>query len=194
MATTSPPPAPASRTPRVAAINVVLPSVAGQKDQLPQATCDADERCVPCFDPLAGTSTGACTTVSCDAPTEPATTFATCCTMGGKPQGRCVPTLVAGMSASELSSDGCKAEPGDVCAPTEDLDPSFVPQPCHADDSPLGFFTGSYTGVCVSQCIPQDFTEGLGTGQGNCDSLHFCAPCEDPLSGDPTGVPGCPAE
>ncbi len=174
-------------------LNTVLPSVSGQKDQLPQATCDADERCVPCFSPLDGSSTGACTTVSCDAPTQPAKTFASCCSMGGAPQGKCVPAAMAGASASELSSDGCNAEPGDVCAPTEDLSASFVPQACKADDSVIGFFTGSYKGVCVSLCVPQDFTEGLGTGQGNCDDLHFCAPCTDPISGDPTGVPGCPA-
>lgn len=32
----------------------------------------------------------------------------------------------------------------------------------------------------------------LGISQGSCDDLHDCAPCTNPLTGQPTGAPGCP--
>jgi hypothetical protein len=162
-------------------LNQVLPSVVPQVSQLPQDVCDSDESCVPCFSPLDGTSTGACTTVSCDAPKEKAVEFAGCCYWGNQPGGKCVPSSVAGSAASGLSSDGCGG--GDVCAPTENLEPTFKPVFCSDDDD----FFFSYTGFCVSNCIP----EADGLSQGSCDSAHYCAPCHDPLSGDPTNVPGC---
>ena len=40
---------------------------------LPVANCDADERCVPCYDPTSGEptlATGACSINTCDAPLE----------------------------------------------------------------------------------------------------------------------------
>ena len=49
-----------------------LPEVAGQP-LLPRGGCDADERCVPCYDPTSGSptmATGACGIASCDMPAE----------------------------------------------------------------------------------------------------------------------------
>lgn len=159
-------------------LNQVLPSVAPQVSELPRDVCDADESCVPCFDPLTGDSTGACNTVSCDAPKKAAVTFASCCFDIGK----CVPASLAGSAASSLQAEGCAG--GNVCAPTENLEPTFQPQPCSDPDFDVFF---GYTGFCVSNCIPND----NGLDQANCDGLHYCAPCNDPFSGDPTGVPGC---
>src|SRR6185295_6433086 len=42
-----------------------LPEVASQAAQLPQDICADTEACVPCYDPLEGTDTGACK-ISCD--------------------------------------------------------------------------------------------------------------------------------
>ena len=36
------------------------------------------------------------------------------------------------------------------------------------------------------------FIQSLGIAQGSCDDLHECAPCKNPLTGQPTGAPGCP--
>ncbi len=163
-------------------LNQVLPSVAPQVSELPHDVCDSDESCVPCFNPLDGTSTGACNTVSCDAPKDPPTLFTSCCYSGSQPAGKCVPPAAAGSAASSLSADVCSG--GDVCAPTENLEPGFAPQPCEDDDYDVFF---GYTGFCVSNCIAN--TNGLG--RGGCDGAHYCAPCNDPFSGDPTGVPGC---
>ena len=46
-----------------------------------------------------------------------------------------------------------------------------------------------YTGVCLSKClkIPMDIL----IWSGSCPSTHDCVPCVDPLSGQPTGAPGC---
>ena len=46
-----------------------------------------------------------------------------------------------------------------------------------------------YEGVCLSKCLvlPMDFL----IWSGSCPSTHDCVPCTDPLSGGPTGAPGC---
>ena len=53
-------------------IPVLLPAVRSQVDRLPQADCAADERCAPCYDPLTGVATGACTAGCGPGPDEPA--------------------------------------------------------------------------------------------------------------------------
>ena len=167
-------------------LSTVIPSISAQKAQLQQSTCDTNELCAPCFSPLDGTDTGACETVKCDMPKDPPVTFAACCSIGGKPQGKCVPKSLAGSEASSLFS--CDSQ--NVCAPTENLGATFVPKHCSSDGGDFGFFTGGYDGVCLSLCIKNP-DDGSFTDQGNCDNLHWCAPCNDPFSGDPTGAPGC---
>lgn len=71
--------------------SMVFPDIEKQKDSLPQDACDASERCAPCFDPT-GKATGACSSVSCDAPKEPFKPFRACCTSGGKSRGSCLPS------------------------------------------------------------------------------------------------------
>ena len=74
--------------------------------------------------------------------------------------------------------------------PSENLDPKFVPKACTGS----GLIGGSYTGVCLSKCLDFGFIASLGISQGSCDDLHDCAPCTNPLTGQPTGAPGCPAK
>jgi len=162
-------------------ISLVIPQIDEQKDHLPQDTCGTDERCAPCFDPLTGKETGACRSVSCDAPKEQAKPFPQCCST----KGRCVPTSsMTEDQSSQLEQKECAAT--EVCAPAENMDPKFVPTKCQASA-----FIGSYDGVCISNCVHKGFLTSLGTAQGNCDADHFCAPCNNPLTGEPTGAPGC---
>lgn len=170
-------------------LNVVIPQVKAEMAQLTQDICTADEKCVPCFSPLDGKPTGACK-LSCDpGPTKPAVVFASCCKMNNADYGRCVPKTIIPMSLqSNLGKDSCANTQTDLCVPSENLDPSFKPPACTGQ----GLIGGPYTGVCLSKCLKFGFIQSLGISQGSCDDLHDCAPCTNPLTGRPTGAPGCP--
>ena len=54
-------------------VSTCLPAIADQAALLPQANCEADERCAPCFNPTAAdptAPTGACS-LACDKPAQP---------------------------------------------------------------------------------------------------------------------------
>ena len=115
-------------------------------------------------------------------------TLKSCCKLEGKLRGKCVPkSMVPAMSLPLLANDDdetCK-DGIEVCAPTESLDPAFKPAVCAASS----FLIGSYTGVCLSDCL--DFgIDGIGYEKGNCGTAQTCAPCVK--DGKPTGAPGCP--
>lgn len=169
-------------------LNENIPDVEKQKASLPQDTCDSDERCTPCFNPVDGTETGACKSVTCDAPKEPAKKLTDCCVDKGVARGKCVPkAMVPATQQSKLDDEDENCVQGaELCAPNENLDPSFQAPPCTADN----FFQGQYSGVCISDCIKLSFIENLGTSRGNCQKGFTCAPCE--RNGKPTGAPGCP--
>jgi hypothetical protein len=157
----------------------VLPAVAGQEDLLPQATCASNELCTPCYNPIDGTSTGACN-LSCDVgPTQPAKTFASCCDARAK----CVPSAAIPDAQEEnLEQDSCMT--AELCVPTQILNDGPFPT-CNANSIILG----SYTGVCLSDCL--DFgIQGIALARGNCAANNKCAPCVQ--NGQPTGAPGCP--
>ncbi|MEA2751373.1 MAG: hypothetical protein QOI41_5516 [Myxococcales bacterium] len=164
--------------------NAVLPLVNAQSG-LPVATCDANERCAPCFSPIDGSDTGACKT-SCDpGPKGPAKTFTSCCNRNGANKGKCVPkTAIPATLTSRLQTDACAADA--LCVPTENLPPSFVPPACSAST----FLAGNYTGVCLSDCLDFGTGSDLFLDRGNCQDLHMCIPCVK--DGKPTGAPGCP--
>ncbi len=163
-------------------LNVVIPQVAEQAGLLPQDTCAASEKCTPCFSPLDGSDTGACR-LSCDAgPTQPATTFASCC----DGRAKCVPaTSIPDDQEDQLSAQECEDDaPGALCVPNEIIAGGPFPT-CNANSLILG----SYTGVCLSTCL--DFgIQGIALAKGNCQSGFKCAPCLQ--NGQPTGAPGCP--
>ncbi|MBX3234341.1 MAG: hypothetical protein KIT84_21750 [Labilithrix sp.] len=154
-------------------VNAGVPEIGAQKDLLPVADCDADERCAPCFDPRTGVDTGSCSQVPCDKPKEPAKLFAPCC----EGKGRCVPTAAAGSAASSLGPATCSGETP-LCAPNEFVGIS-KPRACKA--------RLSGNGVCLSRCI---ITKGgifAGLIQGSCEDEELCAPCKQL----PPGTEGC---
>jgi hypothetical protein len=161
--------------------------VATQASMLSQATCAANQLCVPCFDPRTGMNTTACNQTCDPGPREPRFSFAQCC--GGR--ARCVPaTAVPAAQRESLSAMTCPA--GFLCAPNENLDPAYRPVACRATPPPLPVIgqLPAYNGFCVSTCVNRSFFERLGTAQGTCGAGYFCGPCRTPL-GQRTGVPGC---
>jgi hypothetical protein len=150
-------------------------AVAKQRDRLPTAGCGMDQLCAPCFDPITGEDTGACT-VNGDKPAQPAQTFARCCgESNGQPVGVCVSPELAGGQAMALRREMC-AE-GKLCAPiAKASDPAFTFQTC---SSLLG------DGVCVNACIP-DPTQAALLSRASCAQGELCAPCN--LLGSPTGA------
>ena len=171
-------------------ISLVFPDILAQKDRLPQDVCDPNERCAPCFDPLTGAETGACRSVSCDAPKTQAKVFGKCCEQKGVSRGRCLPkTLLPKEAADGLGNKEC-VDGAELCVPDEMVKQgeAFKGPPCKAST----FFTGTYDGVCLSTCIERGFFGELATDRGNCAEGDFCAPCKNPLTGASTGAPGCP--
>lgn len=163
-------------------LSTVIPQVAAQAALLPQDTCGANEKCTPCFDPLTGAATGACS-LSCDTgPTSQAQPLPSCC----DGRAKCVPaTSIPDDQESRLEEDSCEDDaPGSLCVPNELIANGPFPA-CNANS----FLLGNYTGVCLSDCL--DFgIQGVALARGNCQSGYKCAPCVQ--NGQPTGAPGCP--
>lgn len=159
-----------------------LPEVQAQAALLPQATCDADELCVPCFNPLDGADTGACT-LACDpGPTEGPTGLPACCSG----RGTCVPRSAAGDDAERLGVDVCP-EGGDlVCAPNVFLDPGYQPATCETGLVQSLFGSRYAEGRCLPDCLPD--VDSFLLGRDGCDVGMKCAPCLTPPFGQPSGA------
>ncbi len=159
-----------------------LPSVAAKADSLPQSTCAASDACVPCFDPFTQAPTGACEQ-SCDpGPVEEPVEIASCCSGDGV----CLPSELVGDKADQLSQDNCAQNEGErLCVPNVFLDPNQSPLSC-VD----GNILGDGPGVCLPQCLPavQGLLESFVLDQEGCPSNHLCAPCDHPITGNPTGA------
>jgi hypothetical protein len=166
-------------------LHVAIPKVAKQQSMLPTDVCAPDERCVPCYSPVDGKSTDACT-LSCDpGPTQPPVQFADCCNKGpsNATEGKCVPESAIPQSLQKnLGADTCEGKM-ELCVPTENLNPDWQPMTCSAFN-----LLGRYNGVCLSICLSLGFQQ-LGVSRGSCDGLHQCVPCV--FAGKPTGAPGC---
>lgn len=142
-------------------------AVAKQKDRLPTTGCGTEEVCAPCYDPVTGEDTGACT-VNGDKPTKPKQVFPNCCGMSGtQPVGVCVSPDLAGEQASILRQETCAM--GKLCAPVKKAqDPTFKFKTC---SSLLG------AGACVNSCIVDPSQAAILTRSG-CEADELCAPCD----------------
>lgn len=135
--------------------------LAKRKALLPTAGCNPEEVCAPCFDPVTGEDTGACT-VHGDAPTQPKQLFARCC---GENVGVCVPSALAGDEAALLGRDSCAQ--GKLCAPIEKAkDPDYKFPAC-PDGS---------NGACVPACTLNQFIAPI-LPPGMCADGSVCSPC-----------------
>lgn len=153
-------------------LSTCIPSVGAQADRIPQSTCEDDERCAPCFDPVSGESTGACEG-TCDAPVDAPYLFVDCCSG----RAECVPSSsVPADKRSNLAQDSCPNS-DDLCVPRELTNPTFVPEACHHD-------LGLGLGACISTCIASANT--IGDADGECPTDTKCVPCS--IAGTPTGA------
>jgi hypothetical protein len=159
-----------------------LPVVIEQLDLLPQSSCGSAERCVPCCDPFSGEPTGACD-VGCDTGPEGGVcevAYDTCC--GG--DGHCIPAeLIPDNFLENLNGDGCTGS--SLCVPDMLQDTTYSPDSCSGSI----LFQLEYSGVCLPKCL--DIPLDILIWSGTCSSTEDCVPCEDPLTGESTGAPGC---
>jgi hypothetical protein len=152
----------------------VAGAIAKQGDRLPTQGCSANEVCAPCYDPVTGEDTGACT-VNGDKPAKPAYAFPKCCGRGDAAGGVCVSPALAGDQASILRQETCAREK--VCAPTaKAADPNYRFPVCYGT---LG------TGACVNSCI-LDPVQAAILSRETCAQGELCAPCQ--LLGSATGA------
>ena len=156
-------------------LSTCLASIGAQAAHLSQATCTSGELCAPCFDPITGDATGACTTSPNDHPTQPPTVFASCCAGAGKciSQGELTATQTA-----NVQRDSCAAD--SLCVPEAMLSADFVPPTCAS--------VGGGEGRCLSTCLPVVSSQASKLSQATCASGELCAPCFDPITGDATGA------
>lgn len=140
-----------------------LPAIAAQRDGLRQSTCDASERCVPCFDPLTGADTGACR-IAADQPAEPTRVFEACCSKAG----RCVPPeLLTSDQSEQLPAGGCTVR-AERCAPAPLLTSDSARFPtCRSQGQP---------GLCLADCfLPSDAVRYLS--REGCGASERCVSC-----------------
>lgn len=153
-----------------------LPGVAAIASSLSVDVCATGEHCVPCFDPFTGASTGACASVSCDMPAQPAYTFPTCCPSGGTDQATCLPSATI-PSAAQPALQQLTCPTDFLCVPDELVpERGVTAQTCGIPAQPS---------TCVSRCfagVPAN------APQGSCPANHACLRC----SLLPAGTPGCP--
>lgn len=154
-----------------------LPAVDAQKDRLPKATCDTGELCAPCYDPVTGKDTGACTRGG-DMPTDPPKTFDVCCGS----LGHCVPSSILTTDQQNLlGKDTCTAT-GDLCAPDVFAGSGLTADKCRA----LGSFDAE--GRCIPACLPSIQAQASRLDQATCQAGFLCAPCFDPTTGANTNA------
>ena len=72
-----------------------------------------------------------------------------------------------------------------MCVPNDFLDPTWRPDPCVGSN----LLSGDYEGVCLSSCLKLPFEFTLD--RSPCAEGYVCTPCIKPLSGEPSGAPGC---
>ncbi|HEX5657910.1 MAG TPA: hypothetical protein VFX59_11980 [Polyangiales bacterium] len=155
-----------------------LPDIAARASQLRQDGCGMGMLCAPCYDPITGTSSGACALGGDKGPTKPAITFDACCGSAGL----CVPSsLVDDSDEKKLGKDSC--DEGDaLCVPAPlAKDPKFVPRTCTVSKL-------SAEGRCLPACLPAVAAQRDGLAQDGCDAAELCTPCFSPIDGSNTGA------
>jgi hypothetical protein len=163
-------------------MSTCMPDVAKKEGSLPQSSCDAEELCVPCFDPVDGKDTGVCK-LSCDpGPAEPPTILPTCC---GE-VGSCFPkTSVPQDKLADLPTEGCEDE-ASVCLPHVFMEDEIKLQQCETVLVANLFGEEYRTGVCMPECLPA--VDSFVLHQDNCPASYKCAPCLSPPYGEPSGA------
>lgn len=170
-------------------------------------TCASGELCAPCFNPIDGTSTGACNTGT-DKPTTTAPAPYKECPAAndaGEPVGGglCVPSSALTKASDPkspiynpaiggLKQDSCAT--GEKCVPAKKAkDPFFCAEHCTTSPTTQQGGAQYKNGGCQPQYVIFDVAGTAGitisTGGSACPTGELCAPCQDPLNpGSPSGA------
>lgn len=181
-----------------------------------QTECGTDEVCAPCFSPVDGKATGACSMKPGDSPAEAAPAPYEECPDGNDAGqkaggGLCLPggALAAltnkanpyyNPSIPGLKQDNCAA--GEKCVPAKKVaDPGYCFPRCSTSNFTVisGGQDVSYRpGACSPAYVIFDVAGAVGitvsTGGGPCEADSLCAPCKSPITtttanmGDPSGA------
>jgi len=154
-----------------------LAAVSEQGDRLERDGCEEHERCVPCYDPVSGTASGACSFGDDQGPVDPPVLLSTCC----KGLGLCVPSeSIATNQRAMLGQEGCT--PTQLCAPRAAAEDGATYQPKRCTSS----LAPGAEGRCLPACLPALAQQDMLARDG-CEDGELCAPCVDPIDGEPTG-------
>ena len=176
-------------------LSTCLPDIAAQANLLPVDVCNPDERCAPCFNPIAtdpNLPTGACE-IACDTAVDPPVII-TCpwngpAVLDPSVLPDCSPAcggahcLEASLVPPSLQSQVAPC-PGGFCVPDPMIAAAgnYLPPTCNA-------FSGtSAEGRCLSECLPAVISQIDQLQQDTCAAGERCAPCTDPFTGVPTGA------
>jgi hypothetical protein len=151
-----------------------IPAVGNNANFHVQGECGASERCLPCFDAVNGTDTGACR-IGCDpGPRQPARSLPNC-----GDNGRCVPTQsIDANIRGYMTAQNCGA--GNLCVPENVLNKRHAP--CRGQRNGQ-----QIVGTCASTQIMQVPGEDYSDVNycGNLFGEGFgCVPCS-------ANMPGC---
>jgi hypothetical protein len=173
---------------------------------LPQDVCTDGEVCVPCINPLTKMSTGACkllgphcgdgglspgdddggTGGACPytgPPIVDPNSFAACAPSCGG--AHCVPSSLVPAAQQSLLA-GCTASDGSAgfCAPDKVIAAggNYVPPSCRS--------VAGAEGRCMSSCLPAVAAQASVLPKDTCGDGEVCAPCFNPVAGDPTAPTG----
>lgn len=184
-------------------MSACIPQVAENASLLPEDPEHPGMFCVPCTNPIDQSDTGVCTIgttcgggggtggsggqtggPTCDDPGAPIDPgfFAECPNQCG---GRCVNKALLPNPDDPALAQLAECSPGsdELCVPDELIASKGlgVPDTCE---------WYGLEGRCMSQCIPQ-IAEQAAQGfliQGSCADKHWCTPCFDPITDEPTGA------
>jgi hypothetical protein len=180
-------------------VSTCIPLVAERMTQLPQADCHPTERCAPCYDPITGDVTPACSQACDTGPTQPPFVFAEC----GAGLGLCVPQdLVPPDLRSAVPVADCTTA-GFVCAPKTHVDDINYVFPTCTPSSDLIAAVNPMPGPNgqVGGCVPAYLVEHTEPAppdgavlQDGCAAGHLCAPCYNPLVTPQTPTGACPLQ
>jgi hypothetical protein len=179
-------------------ISTCIPQVNSQIDQLPKEMCADTERCAPCYNPIDGTDTHACTQGCDKGPTMPKVVFAPCGIYAmdttKTARGLCVPKSLVPMDLQGIPVDTCPMD--HLCAPVEKVkDLKYNFPMC----TPTSFGGGLGMANMAGQkagCVPAYLadTNAALLLQDGCMDGYLCAPCTNPLSTPTANAPtgACP--
>jgi hypothetical protein len=143
---------------------------------LGESTCGKNNKCVPCYSPVTGKSTGACEQAG-DSPSDPAPAGFDAC---GDGAGYCVAMDAASAGGMSVMLPQLECKDGEVCAPkVKVVDQSACFAHC---DSAIGG-----PGACIAAFIIPEMMRTF-LMQSTCDDAEICAPCINPLDMMPTGA------